>query len=62
MSHPDFTFKIAGKVSVDADFHSHRAVILCETKDGKSIHLDADLKTLGKIHQEIQKQLENLWS
>jgi len=62
MSHPDFTSKIARKVSFDADFHRHRAVISCETEDGKSIHLDADFKTLEKIHQEIQKRLENLWS
>ena len=62
MSHPDFTFEIARKVSVDADFDRHRAVISCETRDGKSIRLDADFKTLEKIHQEIQKELENLWS
>jgi len=60
MSHPDFTFEITPKVSVDADFHKRRAVISCETKDGKSIHLDADFKTLEKIHKEIQKRLENL--
>ena len=59
MSRADYTFEIAGKVRVDADFHRHRAVISCETKDGKSIHLDADLKTLEKLHEEIQKRIES---
>jgi hypothetical protein len=59
MSHPDFVFEIGQKVSVDADFHRHRAVISCETKDGKSIDLDADFTTLEKIHEEIQKRLES---
>ena len=59
MSHPDFVFEITRKVRVDADLHRHRAIILCETKDGKSIHLDADLKTLEKLHEEIQKRIES---
>ena len=62
MSHPDFVFEITRKVRVDADLHRHRAIILCETKDGKSIRLDADVETLEKIHEEIQNRLEHLWS
>ena len=60
MSHPDFIFEIGQLVRVDADFHKHRATVTCKTEDGKSIHLNADFKTLEKIHDEIRKNLENL--
>jgi hypothetical protein len=60
MSHPDFVFEISRKVRVDTDFDIHRAIISCETKDGKSIRLDADFETLEEIHEEIQKRLEHL--
>ena len=62
MKHPDLKFEITRKAHVEVDFQRHRAVISCQTKDGKSIHLDADFETLGKIHDEIQKRLETLWS
>jgi len=60
MSHPDFVFEITRKVRVDADLQRHRAIISCETKDGKSIRLDADVETLEKIHEKIQNRLEHL--
>jgi len=31
------------------------AVILFETKDGKSVRLEADYQTIDKIHDQIQK-------
>jgi len=56
----DFTFKITSKISVQ--FVPHKGhpgiVISCETKDGKSIHLEADHQTLEKIHEEIRKLIE----
>jgi hypothetical protein len=58
MSRQDFTLEIARNVDVRPDFHRKRAVISCETKDGRSIHLEADFQTLFKIHDEIRKQLE----
>jgi len=59
MSHPDFVFKITRKVGVHADYDQKRVVISCETKDGKTIHLEADYQTLEKMHDEIRKQLES---
>ena len=61
MSNSDFDFEITRKVHVDADFDRHRAVISCETKQGKSIHLDADFETLQEIHDQIQGRLAHLW-
>jgi len=61
MARPDFTFKIARKVGVDADFDRRRAVISCKTKDGKSIQLKADFQTLKKLHKKIQDRLETPW-
>ena len=58
MSHPDFTFKISHKVEVRVDLHRKLGVVSCQTKDGKSIQLEADYQTLEKIHNEIRKQLE----
>jgi len=58
MSRRDITLEISRNVDVRPDFHRRRAVISCETEDGKSIHLEADFQTLFKIHDEIRKQLE----
>jgi hypothetical protein len=58
MVHPHFTFVITHKVAVHPDFHRKRAIISCETEDGKSVRIDADFKTLEKLHDEIRKQLE----
>ena len=58
MSRPDFTFKITHKVEVRVDLHRKLGVVSCETKDGKSIQIEADYQTLEKIHDEIRKQLE----
>jgi hypothetical protein len=49
------------KVGIRADFARKRAVISCETKDGKPIHRKADFQKLEKIHDEIRKQLETSW-
>ncbi len=54
MSRPDFTFEITRKVGVHADFHRKRAVISCETKDGKSIHLEADFETLERFMRKFE--------
>ena len=59
MSHPDFVFKITQKVGVHADYDQKQVVISFETKDGKTIHLEADYQTLEKMHDEIRKQLES---
>jgi len=58
MSRLKSTLEITPNVDVRPDFHRKRAVISCKTKDGKSIHLEADFQTLFKIHDEIRKQLE----
>ena len=42
------SFEITEKVGIRADFARKRAVISCETKDGKPIHLKADFQTLEK--------------
>ena len=60
MSRPDFIFEITKKVGVHADYDQKRVVISCKTKDGKSVHLEADYQTLEKIHEEIRKQLDRL--
>ena len=60
MPRPDFNFEITRKVSIHVDFAQSRAVISCKTKDGKSIHLNADFKTLEKIHEQIRNKLEPL--
>ena len=57
MSSRDFEFVITSKVGVHADFNRKRAVISCETEDGKSIRLDADFQTLEKLHEQIRKLL-----
>ena len=58
MPRRDLRFKITDKVQVDIEFSRNRAVISCETEDGRSLALEADYQTLNKIHQEIQKQLD----
>jgi hypothetical protein len=62
MSGEEFTFEIARVARVDVDLRRHRALISCETTDGKSIHLDADLESLEKIHEKIENRMETLWS
>ena len=54
----DLRFKITDKVQVHVELDRKRAVISCETQDGKSLNLEASYQTLEKIHQEIQKQLD----
>jgi hypothetical protein len=58
MSSSELRLVASGKVGVHADLGRNRVMISCETEDGKSIRLAVDLKTLEKLHQEIQKQLE----
>jgi len=54
MADRDFTFKITDKVQIRLDT-KRNAVILFETKDGKSVRLEADYQTIDKIHDQIQK-------
>jgi len=54
MAHRDLTFKITDKVQIRLDT-KRNAVILFETKDGKSVRLEADYQTIDKIHDQIQK-------
>ena len=54
MSHPDFAFKVSHKVEVRIDLHLKLGVVSFETKDGKSIQLEADYQTLEKIHNESE--------
>jgi len=42
MSHQALDFEITDKVGVHSKLARRRAIISCETKDGKSIHLEAD--------------------
>ncbi len=58
MAHLDFNFKISDKVRVHVDLERKRAVILCETDDGKSLKLEADYQTINRIHDEIRKQTQ----
>ena len=58
MPRRDLRFKITDKVQANLELSRRRAVISCETENGKSLALEADYETLDKIHQEIQKQLD----
>jgi hypothetical protein len=58
VSNPDLKFKITDRVRVHVEPHRKRAVISCETDDGKSLYLNMDYQTIDKIHEEIRKQLE----
>jgi hypothetical protein len=58
MPRRDLRFKITDKVQVHLELGRKRAVISCETEDGRSLDLEADYQTLEKIHQEIQKQMD----
>ena len=58
MAHSDFIFKISDKVKVHVDIARKRAVISCETDDGKSLKLEADYQTINRIHDEIRKQTQ----
>jgi len=57
MADRDFTFKITDKVRIHLDTERN-AVILVETRDGKSVQLEADYQTISKIHDQIQKLQE----
>ena len=57
MAHRDLTFKITDKVQIRLDTERN-AVILFETRDGKSVQLEADYQTINKIHDQIQKLQE----
>jgi hypothetical protein len=59
MARRDFTFKITDKVQIHLDT-KRNAVILFETHDGKSVQLEADYKTINKIHDQIQKLEEGV--
>ncbi len=58
MAHSDFNFTISDKVKVHVDIARKRAVISCETDDGKSLKLEADYQTINRIHDEIRKQTQ----
>lgn len=58
MAHSDLSFKISEKVQVQIDLAHKKAVIVCETADGKTLHLEAAYRTIFKIHDEIRRQLE----
>jgi len=58
VAHPDFNFVIADKVRVHVDLARKRAVISCETDDGKSLKLEVGYQTINKIHDEIRNQME----
>jgi hypothetical protein len=58
MAHPDLDFVITDQVKVHVDLGRRRAVILCETDDGKSIKLEVGYNTINKIHDEIRNQME----
>jgi hypothetical protein len=53
MPAPDFKFAITREVQVDIEFRHKRAVILCRTTNGKSLHLEADLDTLDALQKQI---------
>ena len=57
MAHRDLTFKITDKVQIRLDT-KRNAVILFETRDGKSVQLEADYQTINKIHDQIKKLKE----
>jgi hypothetical protein len=56
--HPDFSFKITDQVRVHVDLARNRAVLSCETDDGKLLHLEVAYQTINKIHDEIRKQTQ----
>jgi DNA topoisomerase IB len=58
LGHQDLTYKITNKVKVHVDFDRASVVISFETDDGKSLHLEAKYKTIDKIREEIDKQME----
>ena len=58
MAHSDLSFKITEKVQLQIDFAHKKAVIVCETAEGKALHLEAEYRTINKIHDEIRRQLE----
>ena len=58
MAHPDFSFKITDHVRVHVDLARNRAVLACETDDGKLLHLEVAYQTINKIHDEIRKQTQ----
>ena len=55
-------FEITDDVGVDVDLDRERVVISCKTKDGKSLHLEADYQTIDKLHHELESQRWGSWS
>jgi hypothetical protein len=61
MRHADHSFRIrADNIEVHTDLQRQCVLICCVTEDGKSVQLEADYQTLDRLHQEIQRQLEDL--
>ena len=58
MAHKKLHFQITHKVRTRIDFENNRAVISCNTKDGKTLDLETDLQTLDKINAEVRRQLD----
>lgn len=61
MARPDFKFVITEVVRVKVNLERKLAVILVKTKDGKLLELDADCKTINKIHDENRDQIVTKW-
>jgi hypothetical protein len=57
MKQQQLRFDIKDKVEVDVDFARQKAVISCETEDGKRVHFQINYETLEKIHQVIRDKL-----
>ena len=60
VAHRDLILKITDKVHAHIDFDRELIVMLCNTDDGKSLHLEAGYQTINKIRSEIDKQLDRL--
>ena len=53
-------FYITSTTKMRINFADRRAFISCKTKDGKTVDLEADLKTLEKINAEVRKRPDML--
>jgi hypothetical protein len=62
MASRDLRFKITDDVGVSVNPGRERVVISCKTKDGKSLHLEANYQTIDKLHSEIENQRWGSWS
>ena len=58
MADLDFRFIINDQVGVNLDLARKRAVISCETDDGKLLRLEVGYQTINKIHDEIRKKTQ----